>query len=46
MRWVEQAGAIPAYRADALAVQAGLYLEQRDYYRSKQVGRWVGGVGC
>lgn len=38
LRWTEQAVDIPAYCSDALALQAGLYLEKRDYHRAKQVG--------
>lgn len=37
LRWTEQAVDIPAYCSDALALQAGLYLEKRDYHRAKQV---------
>ena len=36
LSWAEQAGENPAYRSDALALQAGLYLERRDYHNAKQ----------
>ena len=36
LRWAEQATEIPAYAADALALQAGLHLEKRDYHHAKQ----------
>ena len=36
LRWTEQAAANPAYAGDALALQAGLHLEKRDYHRAKQ----------
>ncbi|PRW61484.1 RNA polymerase-associated CTR9-like protein [Chlorella sorokiniana] len=37
LRWAEQATEIRAYAADALALQAGLHLEKRDYHHAKQV---------
>jgi hypothetical protein len=44
VQWTEQAVSNPAYSSDALALQAGLYLERRDYHRAKQVilgaGTW------
>lgn len=50
LAWTEAGAAIPAYRGDALALQAAMYLEKRDYAHAKQVGgrgevggAWVGG---
>lgn len=37
LQWTEQAVANPAYACDGLALQAGLYLEKRDYHHAKQV---------
>lgn len=45
LSWTEQAVSNPAYCNDALALQAGLYLEKRDYHHAKQArgaGRGVG----
>ena len=39
LRWAEQAGENPAYLGDALALQAGLHLEKRDYHNAKQASR-------
>lgn len=44
LRWAEQATEIRAYAADALALQAGLHLEKRDYHHAKQVGSKSGGL--
>lgn len=41
LRWTEQAAENPAYAGDALALQAGLHLEKRDYHRAKQVSSSV-----
>ena len=41
LRWAEQATEIRAYAADALALQAGLHLEKRDYHNAKQVSGWA-----
>ncbi len=45
LRWAEQATEIRAYAADALALQAGLHLEKRDYHHAKQVGSRRTGCG-
>jgi hypothetical protein len=36
LHWAGQAVDNPGYAADALALQAGLYLEKRDYHNAKQ----------
>ncbi|PSC73221.1 RNA polymerase-associated CTR9-like protein [Micractinium conductrix] len=37
LRWTEQAVSNPAYCNDALALQAALYLDKRDWHNAKQV---------